>query len=203
MTLKKAYLIILAILFVDQLSKIYIKTHFILGEEVEVFSWFKILFVENEGMALGTKLPGSYGKLILTLFRIVAVGGIAYWLNDCVKKKSPDLLIVSVAMILAGAAGNILDSVFYGVFFNDSYHSVATLFAEQPYGTWLHGKVVDMFYFPLWSGYLPEWIPIWGGRYFVFFEYVFNVADAAISVAVAILLLFNKKVFVEDKPVTE
>jgi signal peptidase II len=203
MTLKKAYLIILAILLLDQLSKIYVKTHFVLGEEVDVFGWFKILFVENEGMALGTKLPGSYGKLILTLFRIVAVGGIGYWLYDAVKSKSPDLLIISIAMILAGAAGNILDSVFYGVIFNDSYHSVATLFTDQPYGTWLHGKVVDMFYFPLWSGYLPEWIPIFGGNYYVFFEYVFNVADAAISVAVAILLLFNKKVFVEDKPVTE
>ena len=188
MTLKNAYLLIAGILIVDQLSKLYIKTHFVLGDEVEVFSWFKISFVENE-------LPGSYGKLILTLFRIVAVGGIAYWLYDSVKSKASNYLIVSVAMILAGAVGNILDSVFYGVIFNDSYHGVATLFSDHPYGTWLHGKVVDMFYFPLWSGNLPTWVPIWGGQYFVFFEYVFNVADFAISCAVAVLLLFNKRAF--------
>lgn len=198
MTLKKAYLLVIAILIVDQLSKIYIKTHFILGEEVVVFNWFKILFVENKGMAMGASLPGEYGKIILTLFRIVAVGGIAYWLHDSIQKKASNYLLVAVALILAGALGNIIDSVFYGVIFNDSSHTVATLFSDQPYGTLLHGKVVDLFYFPFWEGYLPQWIPIWGGKYFVFFEYIFNVADFAISCAVGILIVFNKKAF--DQP---
>lgn len=195
MTLRNSYLLILLILVIDQWSKIYVKTHFFLGEDVEVFSWFKILFVENEGMALGAKLPGPYGKLALTSFRIVVVTAIIYWLHDSIKRKASNLLVIAIAMILAGALGNILDSVFYGIIFNHSNHQVATLFSSEPYGTILHGKVVDMFYFPLWEGVLPEWIPIWGGRYFTFFEYVFNVADAAISCAVGILLLFNKRAF--------
>lgn len=195
MTLRNSYLLILLLLIVDQWSKLYVKTHFFLGEDVEVFSWFKILFVENEGMALGAKLPGQYGKVLLTSFRIVAVFGIGYWMHDSIKRKSSNLLVIAIAMILAGALGNILDSIFYGILFDHSNHQVATLFSGEPYGTLLHGKVVDMFYFPLWEGVLPEWLPIWGGGYFTFFEYVFNVADAAISCAVAILLLFNKRAF--------
>ncbi len=195
MSLKKAYLLVFVILVIDQLSKIYIKTNFYLGEEVEVFSWFKILFVENEGMALGTKLPGAYGKLLLTSFRVVAVGGIGYWLHQSIKDKASNILIVAIAMILAGAVGNIVDSIFYGVLFNDSTHTVANLFSDQPYGTWMHGKVVDLFYFPFWEGNLPTWMPFVGGQYYVFFKYIFNVADAAISCAVVLLLLFNKKAF--------
>ena len=122
MSLKKAYILIFIILLIDQISKIYIKTHFVLGEEVVVFNWFKILFIENEGMAWGTQIPGSYGKIILTLFRLVAVTGIAYWLWDAVKKQSSNFLIVAIALIFAGAFGNIIDSVFYGVIFDDSHH---------------------------------------------------------------------------------
>jgi signal peptidase II len=198
MSLKKAYALIFIILLVDQLSKIYIKTHFVLGEEVTVFNWFKILFIENEGMAWGAQIPGSYGKIILTLFRLVAVTLIGYWLWDSVKKKSSNYLIVSIALILAGAFGNIIDSVFYGVIFNDSYHEVATLFSNQPYGTYFHGKVVDLFYFPIWQGNLPSWLPIWGGRFFTFFNAIFNVADMAISTGVGILLVFNNKAFKKE-----
>lgn len=195
MTLRKAYLLIFIILLVDQISKIYIKTNFVLGEEVQVFKWFKILFIENEGMAWGTKIPGEYGKIFLTIFRLVAVSAIGYWLWDAVKKHSSNYLIVSIALIFAGAFGNIIDSVFYGVIFDDSYHKLATLFAEKPYGTLFHGKVVDMLYFPFWEGQLPQWLPIWGGQEFKFFNAIFNVADMAISTGVGILIVFNKKAF--------
>ncbi|MGA9637171.1 lipoprotein signal peptidase [Flavobacterium sp.] len=196
MSLRNATLLIFLILMVDQLSKIYIKTNFILGEEVEVLSWFKILFVENEGMAWGTRIPGEYGKLFLTVFRLFAVGGIGYWLWDSVENKhSSNYLVVAIALIFAGALGNIIDSVFYGVIFDDSHSQLATLFSEQPYGKWFHGKVVDLFYFPIWHGNLPTWIPVWGGRDFTFFNAIFNVADVAISTGVGILICFNKKAF--------
>lgn len=196
MSLRKAYLIIFLVLLVDQLSKIFVKTNFILGEEVEVFSWFKILFIENEGMAWGTKIPGTYGKLFLTLFRLVAVTGIGYWLWESVERKNGSkYLIVAIALILAGAFGNIIDSVFYGRIFNDSNAQLATLFSDKPYGAWFHGQVVDMFYFPIWHGVLPSWIPVWGGKDFTFFNAIFNVADMAISTGVGILIFFNRKAF--------
>lgn len=177
MSLNKAVILIILILVIDQISKVYIKTHFALHDGVEVLSWFKIYFIENEGMAWGAKIPGAYGKLILTLFRLVAIVGIGYWLWDSVRKKSAPILIVSIALIFAGAFGNIIDSVFYGIIFNDSYSQVATFMpAEGGYGTLFHGKVVDMFSFS-------------------FFDPVFNVADSAISVGVGLLILFNKKAF--------
>lgn len=196
MSLRKAYLLIVILLLVDQITKIYIKTNFILGEEVAVFNWFKILFIENEGMAWGTVIPGAYGKLFLTLFRLVAVLGIGYWLWDSVKRKhGSNYLIVAISLIFAGALGNIIDSVFYGVIFDDSHQQLATIFSKNPYGTWFHGKVVDLFYFPIWQGDLPNWLPIWGGRNFTFFNAIFNVADMAISTGVGILIFFNKKAF--------
>ena len=196
MSLKKATIIIILILLIDQISKIYIKTHFVLSEEIHVFDWFRINFIENEGMAWGAKIPGEYGKLFLTLFRIVAIGGIGYWLWDSVRKNSPRILILCVAFIFAGALGNIIDSVFYGIIFNDSHHQVATLFPEAGgYGTLFHGKVVDMLYFPLYGGMMPEWVPFWGGEYFTFFDPVFNVADTSISVGVILLLFSTKKHF--------
>ncbi|MFH6961306.1 lipoprotein signal peptidase [Flavobacterium plurextorum] len=195
MSLRKAYFLIFLVLIVDQLSKIYVKTNFILGEEVVIFDWFRIHFIENEGMAWGTKIPGEYGKLILTIFRIFAVFGIGWWLSDAIKKRHSTYLIVSIALIFAGAAGNIIDSVFYGVIFDDSTHSLATIFSPEPYGTWFHGLVVDMFYFPIWEGNLPSWIPVFGGKHFMFFNAIFNVADMAISTGVGILLVFNKRAF--------
>ncbi|QNJ97376.1 lipoprotein signal peptidase [Constantimarinum furrinae] len=196
MSIKKAAIIIVIILLIDQISKIYIKTNFILGEEVDVFSWFKIHFVENEGMAWGAKIPGEYGKLILTLFRLVAIVGIGYWLWTSVKNNAPRILIISIAMIFAGAFGNIIDSVFYGLIFNDSTQQVATFFPpEGGYGTLFHGKVVDMLSFPLYGGILPDWVPFLGGTYFSFFDPVFNIADSSISIGVILLLIFNKKAF--------
>jgi signal peptidase II len=200
MTLRKAILIIIVILLIDQISKVYIKTHFMLGEEIRVFEWFRILFIENEGMAWGAKIPGQYGKLFLTLFRLVAIVGIGYWLWDSLKKQTSRILTVAVAFIFAGAMGNIIDSVFYGVIFDDSFRNVATLFPpDGGYGTVFHGKVVDMLYFPLWKGYLPEWLPFWGGDYFTFFDPVFNVADVAISTGVGMLIAFNKRAFPKEE----
>ena len=196
MSLKKASFIIILILLIDQISKIYIKTNFLLGEEIRVFDWFRILFVENEGMAWGAKIPGEYGKLLLTLFRLGAIVGIGYWLWDSVRNHGSRVLIVAISFIFAGALGNIIDSVFYGIIFEHSYGQVATFLPEGGgYGTLFHGKVVDMLYFPLFEGMLPKWVPFWGGEYFSFFDPVFNIADTAISTGVTLLLLFNKKAF--------
>ncbi len=195
MNLKKAYFIVILILLLDQISKIYIKTHFPLGGRIPVLSWFHIYFIENEGMAWGAKIPGQYGKLILTLFRIVAVGGIGYWLWDAVKTKSSNFLIVAISLILAGAFGNIIDSVFYGVIFNHSDGQIATIFSPDNYGTFFKGNVVDMIDLPIWEGILPSWVPVYGGEYFKFFNAIFNIADMAISTGVGILIVFNKRAF--------
>lgn len=201
MNIKRSMLIIVIVLLIDQLSKIYIKTHFELGESTEVFSWFRILFIENEGAAWGAKLSDilpisdKIGKLVLTVFRLFAIIGIGYWLYDIIKKKTTVTLITAVSLIFAGALGNILDSLFYGIFFNDSYNQIATLFSEEPYGSLFYGKVVDMLYFPLIDTNWPEWVPWIGGNNFRFFEPVFNVADTAISTGVGILIVFNKKAF--------
>ena len=193
--MKKALAIIVIILLIDQIIKIYIKTNFFYGEEVLVFDWFRIYFIENNGMAWGAEFGGKSGKLFLTIFRLFAIAGIGYWLHSSIKKNAPNILIVAISLIFAGAMGNIIDSVFYGVIFDTPVNGVATLFAEKPYGELFYGKVVDMLYFPIWSGDLPEWLPIWGGKPFTFFNAIFNVADTAISTAVGILIVFNKKAF--------
>ncbi len=201
MKLQKSLLIIVLVLLIDQISKIYVKTNFFLGEYHEVFGWFKILFIENEGAAWGTKLSDllpvseSAGKLILTIFRLFAIMGIGYWLWDNIKKQSPKTLILAVSLIFAGALGNIIDSVFYGLLFDHSSGQVATLFSDQPYESLFYGKVVDMLYFPLIDTSWPDWVPFVGGNQFRFFEPVFNVADTAISTGVGILIVFNKKAF--------
>ena len=196
MNLRNAYLFVFLILLIDQASKIYIKTNFYINEQVKVFDWFRIYFVENEGMAWGAEIPGNYGKLFLTLFRIIAVGGISWWLFDSIKKKLSNYLTFAITLILAGAIGNIIDSVFYGVVFNDSYSQVATIFSDKPYGTWFHGEVVDMLYFPIIKDIpMPEGVPVIGGRPFTFFNAIFNVADVAISTGFGILIVFNKRCF--------
>ena len=200
MSKKNALIVILLVLFVDQITKIYIKTHFELGQEFVVFDWFKILFVENDGMAWGAKLSDfsahisdKTAKLVLTLFRLVAVVGIGYWLYTTIKKKSAHLLIYALALIFSGALGNIIDSVFYGVIFDDSLGQKASFFSENYYGSLFHGKVVDMLHFPILKGYLPNWIPFVGGEYFTFFNPVFNFADVAISTGVGLLLVYNHR----------
>jgi signal peptidase II len=199
MKLKNSAFIIFLILIIDQYSKIFVKTNFILGEQVKVFGWFKFLFIENEGMAWGTVIPGEYGKIFLTVFRILAVFAIGYWLWDATKKKKSTYLIVAICLIFAGALGNILDSVFYGIMFDDSRNHLATFFPQKHYGTWFHGKVVDMFYFPFIEDYMmPNWMPFIGGKEITFFNAIFNVADFSISTGVGILIFFNKKAFSHD-----
>lgn len=209
MSLKKSALLILLILVIDQWSKIYIKTHFVLGESIDVFNWFKILFIENEGAAWGAKLSDllpisdKVGKLVLTIFRLFAICGIGYWLYDVIRKKMSRTLVIAVSLIFAGALGNIIDSVFYGMLFNQSYNEVASLFSSEPYGSLFYGKVVDMLYFPLIDTTWPDWMPYLGGSNFRFFEPVFNIADTAISTGVGILLIFNKKAFKENAEIEE
>lgn len=201
MSLKKSILVIIIVLLIDQLTKVYIKTNFALHESVNVFSWFRIIFVENKGMAWGFELPGNYGKLILTLFRLIAITGIGYWLFDSVKSNSHRILTFCIALIFAGALGNIIDSIFYGMFFNEStpIQVASFLSSEGGYETIFYGKVVDMIQFTFYDDTLPEWIPYWGGKHFSFFDPVFNVADSAISIGVFLLVVFNKKVFPPQK----
>jgi|TARA_B110000914_G_scaffold91972_1_gene80923 signal peptidase II len=195
--------VILAIL-IDQIVKIYIKTNFFLGEEVKVFNWFRIHFVENNGMAMGFEFGGKAGKLFLTLFRLVAVSGIIYWLAQHIKKGTHNAVIFAIALIFSGAVGNIIDSVFYGVVFDTPIGTnLATLFSDRPYGELFYGKVVDMFYFPIWEGVLPEWIPFVGGDFFRFFNYIFNPADAYITTGVALLFIFSKTAFPKEEKVIE
>lgn len=193
-----AILTIIITIILDQVIKIYVKTHFVLGEEVKVFDWFRIHFVENNGMAMGIEFGGNAGKLFLTLFRIVAVGAIIYWLMGNIKRKVHNAVIIGISLIFSGAVGNIIDSIFYGVIFDSSQHNIATLFSDEPYGDLFYGKVVDMFYFPIWSGNLPEWMPFVGGDPFTFFQYIFNPADSYISIGVLLLFLFSKQAFPKE-----
>lgn len=167
-----------------------------LYENIDITSWFKIYFVENNGMAFGIEV---IGKVFLSLFRIVAVGFIGYYLYQLVQKNFKNGYIACVALILAGALGNIIDSVFYGEIFTASYPGHVASFVPfgHGYSALLHGKVVDMFYFPLIQGMFPSWIPVWGGEEFIFFRPIFNFADAAITVGIALLLIFYRKTLLE------
>jgi len=189
-----AVAVILLILIIDQIIKIRVKTTMTLYENIAITDWFNIRFIENDGMAMGIQV---IGKLFLSIFRIVAVFAIGYYIVQLVKKDFKLSYILFVAMIFAGAIGNIIDSVFYGVIFSESTPTqVAVLFPpEGGYSTWLHGRVVDMFYFPFFRFTWPSWMPFLGGSEFEFFKYIFNFADASISVGAIILLLFYRKTF--------
>jgi signal peptidase II len=203
--LKRPAVIILAVLVIDQVLKFWIKTHMYLGQEFHVAgNWFILHFTENNGMAFGMEFAGDYGKLFLSIFRIAAVGGIGWYLLHLVKTKAHPVLISGIALIFAGAMGNIIDSTLYGVIFSSSEFQIAELFpAGGGYAPLLHGKVVDMFYFPLWNGRFPSWVPFWGDDYFIFFRPVFNVADASISIGVALIILFQGKIFKEKPAIAE
>lgn len=185
-----AMIIIIAVLLVDQLTKIWVKTHMHLHECIDITGWFKILFVENNGMAYGMELLG--GKLVLSLFRILAISVLAYYLYKEVKRNANRLYVACVAMVWAGAVGNLIDSVFYGMIFNAASPFYVSYFVPfgQGYAPMLMGKVVDMLHFPLIETHYPEWVPWVGGNEFVFFSPVFNVADACISVGFVMALLF-------------
>ena len=187
-----AAMVVVAILVIDQLIKIWVKTHMTLHEQIEIFSWFKIVFIENNGMAYGMEI-GS--KMVLSIFRIVAIGFLTYYMVQIVRRQARWGYVVCLAMVLAGAAGNIFDSMFYGLVFSGSSESYTSYFV--PFGTgyapFLMGKVVDMFYFPLIVTTWPDWVPMFGGQPYVFFSPIFNFADAAISVSVVLVLLFYRK----------
>lgn len=201
--MKKALFIVFGVLFLDQVLKIWIKTHMMLGQEFHIFGdWFIIHFTENNGMAFGMEFAGQYGKLLLTLFRIVAIGGIIWYLYSLIKDRVKTGLVIAISLILSGAIGNLLDCLFYGVIFNDSYFQLATLFpAGGGYSKFLHGSVVDMLYFPILHGTFPSWFPFWSGEEFEFFRPVFNIADTSISVGVCMLLVFQKRYFKDGKPI--
>lgn len=197
----KAVLLIVLVLVIDQVVKIHIKTSMTIGQSIPVFgNWFQIRFIENPGMAFGLDIPGRWGKPVLTLFRIVAVGAIGWYLVQLIKKQVSTGLILCVALIMAGAAGNIIDSLFYGLIFNEStYFTTAEMFPEQGgYAPFLYGKVVDMLYFPVIQGHFPSWFPFKAGEEFIFFRPIFNLADSAISVGIVTILLFQKRFFKEE-----
>ena len=203
---KTAILIIFFVLFLDQASKIYIKLHYPLSMygEPAIVDWgfFKLLMIENRGMAWGTKISDilpfiseEIGKLILTLFRLAAITFLGRWLWKVLRSESSQLLRLALSLILAGAIGNIIDSVFYGVWFSNSYGQIAEFMPVEGYAPLFYGHVVDMLQFPIASWIWPEWLPFIGGKSYTFFEYVFNVADFSISCGVGIILFFNKRIF--------
>lgn len=195
---KKITIFVVLILLIDQIVKIWIKSHMTMGESIHVFgNWFQIYFIENNGMAFGMQLGGAMGKFLLSVFRIALAGFMIYYLNKLVKSKAPTGVLIGVALILVGAIGNIFDSLFYGLIFSEStFTEVATLFPDGGgYAPFLFGRVVDMLYFPIINTTLPDWIPIWGGSDFIFFRPIFNIADSCITVGVIYMLLFHRKFF--------
>lgn len=194
----KAVGLILLVLIIDQVVKVHIKTTMTIGESISVFgNWFQIRFIENPGMAFGLDIPGKWGKPVLTIFRVIAVVAIGWYLNQLLIRKASTGLVMCVALIMAGAAGNIIDSVFYGIIFDEStYFKVASLFpAEGGYAPMLYGKVVDMLYFPVIQGNYPSWFPGKAGEEFIFFRPIFNLADTSISVGILTILVFQKRFF--------
>ena len=200
----KAFLIIFVILALDQALKIWVKTHMFMGQEIVITNWFRIHFTENRGMAFGMELPGFWGKMFLSTFRLVAgVAGIWYILH-LLREKAHWGFITACSMILAGAIGNMIDGTVYGLIFSDSYGRIAEVFPKGGgYASFMQGHVVDMLWFPLWHGYFPDKLPIWGGEYFDFFRPVFNIADSAITAGVLLILIFQGKFFKAEKQAEE
>lgn len=194
---KKSALFIILILVVDQILKIWVKTTMMIGDEIPLFGkWGMLHFIENNGMAFGMEMGGKPGKLILSVFRIIAIFGIGWFLNSLVQKRASLGLILAISAILAGAIGNIIDSAFYGMIFSESYNQVAVMFPPGGgYSSFLHGKVVDMFYFPIVNTTWPDWSPIRPGQSLIFFRPVFNIADSAITCGVISIILFQKRMF--------
>ncbi len=201
---RTVFLIIFLIVLADQALKIYVKTHYHIGEWNPVIGkWFRIYFIENEGMAYGWKFGGEWGKMLLTLFRLAAVIFGVYYLSMIIRKRYNSGFIICAALIFAGALGNLIDSMFYGIIFEQSSPvmlNVAKILPEHGYAGFLHGKVVDMFYFPIIrDAHFPSWFPFWGGEEFEFFRPIFNIADASISTGVITILLFQKRFFPQNK----
>jgi signal peptidase II len=208
--IKKSVVVVLLILILDQTVKLWIKTHMFIGQEYPILgNWFIIHFTENEGMAFGWKFGGEFGKIFLSIFRIIAVFVIAWYTYMLSKKNAPAGLIISISMILAGAIGNIIDSAVYGLIFNESNYQVAQFLPPNGgYASFLHGKVVDMLYFPIINTTIPEWFPIWKNELFIFFRPVFNIADSSITIGVFAIIIFyrrflHKEISEENKTVTE
>ena len=193
--LKKPILLIVCVLLLDQILKVWIKTNLMIGQEIHFFDWFIIHFTENKGMAFGMEFGGSFGKYLLSIFRLVAIVAIAIYLKKIALTTSVKKgVIFSISLVLAGAIGNMIDSAFYGMIFSESYGQFSTVF-QGGYAGFLQGKVVDMFYFPLINGHFPDWLPLIGGNHFIFFRPVFNIADASISVGVINMLIFHRSFF--------
>lgn len=198
MKLRNTFLFILVIIVIDQAIKIWIKTSFTFGPVIDVMglSWFKLYFIENEGMAWGWKFGGEWGKVFLTLFRLAAVIWGTWYIGSIIKQKYKTGFIICAALIYAGALGNLIDSLFYGMIFEEStYSQVAKIFPASGYAGFLHGHVVDMLYFPIINSTYPTWFPFFGGSSFEFFSPIFNIADASISIGIITLLLFQKKLY--------
>ena len=200
----KVFLIIICILILDQSLKFWVKTHMLMGEERIITNWFRLHFTENPGMAYGLVLPGVWGKLLLSLFRLAATIGGGWYITHLLKQRAHWGFVAACSMILAGAIGNMLDGAFYGLIFDDSFGKVATLFPKGGgYAGFLHGHVVDMLWFPLFHGFFPDWVPVWGNEYFEFFRPVFNIADTSITLGVITIIAFQRTFFREEQQVLQ
>ncbi|MBQ3688304.1 MAG: lipoprotein signal peptidase [Bacteroidales bacterium] len=205
---KESVIVVFLVVLIDQIVKIWVKTHMFIGESSFhhwgwSIEWFQLAFTENPGMAFGWGLPGAWGKIFLSVFRIIAIGGMIWFLKWLIKNKDPKPgLVICVSLILAGAIGNMIDCMFYGLIFSNTGYAANTIAEFLPagggYAPFLQGKVVDMLYFPMIDTVLPEWVPFWGGKNFVFFSPIFNIADSAVTIGVALLLIFQKRFNIKE-----